>query len=71
MIKNTKIWEQFEIEFLRKQEVDYKKELYMFAKKLDKPRLYPLEDIEIVRQAVLIFGEPVLKNLSIKKEINL
>jgi len=35
----------------------------MFAKELDKLKFYPLEDIEIGGQAILIYGEPRLKNL--------
>jgi hypothetical protein len=63
MIKNKKVWENFEIELLKREKVDYKKnfkifdELYKLAKSFNKFKFEPLEDIEYdIKYAFAING---------------
>ena len=63
MIKNKKVWESFEKELLKKEKVDYKKnlkifdELYKLDKSLNKFQFDPLEDIEYdIKYAFAING---------------
>jgi len=63
MIKNKKIWEKFEIDFLKNDKPNYKKnlkifdELYKLAKVLNKFNFDYLEDIEYdIKYALAING---------------
>jgi hypothetical protein len=63
MIKNKKIWEDFEIELIKNEKIDYKKnfkifnELYELAKSLNKFKFDYLEDIEYdIKYALVING---------------
>jgi hypothetical protein len=72
MIKNKKLWEDFEIELIKNEKIDYKKnfkifnELYKLAKSLNKFKFDYLEDIEYdIKYALVING--VRKNEVRKK----
>jgi hypothetical protein len=72
MIKNKKVWEDFEIEIIKNEKINYKKnfkifnELYKLAKSLNKFKFDYLEDIEYdIKYALVING--VRKNEVRKK----
>jgi len=72
MINNKKVWENFEIELIKNEKIDYKKnfkifnELYKLAKSLNKFKFDYLEDIEYdIKYALVING--VRKNEVRKK----
>jgi hypothetical protein len=74
MIKNKKVWEDFEIELIKNEKIDYKKnfkifnELYKLAKSLNKFKFDYLEDIEYdIKYALVING--VRKNGVRKNEV--
>jgi hypothetical protein len=74
MIKNKKVWEDFEIDIIKNEKIDYKKnfkifnELYKLAKSLNKFKFDYLEDIEYdIKYALVING--VRKNGVRKNEV--